>query len=197
MREATQGAMGVRRQFGRRIGRWLRQLGERLDPSQLALPPGSSAKLPEAGHLDRGPAAGSDETPSEPWQGVRERALGKSLTTLRSEAIVALGALHAAHTAAAAVFDDRRLAAAVAQRSGEPVGEEVLEKFTQAASIWHRDAAALGMALNAVGAVEVPELTLAEALEVDEPEAEALEAMVSGYEVELQRQVLEESEQTG
>lgn len=185
--------MGVRRG----IGRWLRRLGERLDPGQLALPPGGSAKVPEAGQLDRGPAAGTDETPSEPWQGVRERALGKSLTTLRSEAIVALGALHAAHTAAAAVFDDRRLAAAVAQRSGEPVGEEVLEKFTQAASIWHRDAAALGMALNAVGAVEVPELTVAEALEVDEQEAEALEAMVSGYEVELQRQVLEESEQAG
>ncbi|MEY3464156.1 MAG: hypothetical protein RLZZ468_1934 [Cyanobacteriota bacterium] len=185
--------MGVRR----RLGRWLRRLGERFDPDLPALPPATSAKLPEAGQLDRAPAAGSDETPSEPWQGVRERALGKTLTTLRSEAIVALGALHAAHTAAAAVFDDRRLAAAVAQRSGEPVADEVLDKFTQAATIWHRDAAALGMALNAVGAVEVPELTLAEALEVDEPEAEALEAMVSGYEVELQRQVLEESEQTG
>lgn len=184
--------MGVRR----RLGRWLRQLGERLDPTQLALPPGPSAKLPEGAHLDRGPAAGSDETPSEPWQGVRDRALCKTLTTLRSEAIVTLGALHAAHTAAAAVFDDRRLAAAVARRSGEPVGEEVLEKFTQAAAIWHRDAAALGMALNAVGAVEVPELTLAEALEVDAQEAESLEAMVSGYEVELQRQVLEELEES-
>ena len=185
--------MGLRR----RVARWLQRLGERLDPGPLALPAAGSAKLPESAHLDRGPAAGSDQIPSEPWQGVRERALAKSLTTLRSEAIVALGALHAAHTAAAAVFDDRRLAAAVAQRSGEPVGEEVLEKLTQAASICHRDAAALGMALNAVGAVEVPELTLAEALEVDDEEAEAIEAMVSGYEVELQRQVLEESEQAG
>lgn len=186
------GGMAVRRL----MGRWLRQLGERLDPptSTPAFP--GSAKVPETVQLDRGPAAGSDQTPSEPWQGVRDRALGKGLTTLRSEAIVALGALHAAHTAAAAVFDDRRLAAAVARRSGEPVSDEVLEKFTQAASIWHRDAAALGMALNAVGAVEVPELTLAEALEVDAEEAVALEAMVSGYEVELQRQVLEELEES-
>lgn len=184
--------MGLRQ----RLGHWMRRLAERLDPPGQPAAAHASAKLPEAAQQDRGPAAGSEQTPSEPWQGVRERALGKALTTLRSEAIVALGALHAAHTAAAAVFDDRRLAAAVAQRSGEPVEEEVLDKLTQAAAIWHRDAAALGMALNAVGAVEVPELTLAEALEVDRQEAEALEAMVSGYEVELQRQVLEELEES-
>ena len=78
--------------------------------------------------------------------------------------------------------------------TGERVPDEVLDKLAQASAVWHRDAAALGMALSAVGAAEVPDLTLAEALEVDEEEADALTAMVEGYEVELNRQMLQEGE---
>ena len=92
------------------------------------------------------------------------------------------------------MFDDRRLTAALARRTGERVPDEVLDKLAQASAVWHRDAAALGMALSAVGAAEVPDLTLAEALEVDEEEADALTAMVEGYEVELNRQMLQEGE---
>ena len=183
-------AMGI----GRRVGRWLRQLGESLDPVLPALIPGLMAKGAGGSDPDAAPAASSDETPSVPWQGVRERALAKSLQTLRQEALFALGAFHAAHTAAAAVFDDRRLTAALARRTGERVPDEVLDKLAQASAVWHRDAAALGMALSAVGAAEVPDLTLAEALEVDEEEADALTAMVEGYEVELNRQMLQEGE---
>ncbi len=90
------------------------------------------------------------------------------------------------------MFDDRRLSAAVSRRTGERVSDDVLEKLAQASAVWHRDAAALGMALSAVGAAEVPDLTLSEALEADEEEAEALAAMVEGYEVELSRQMLQE-----
>jgi len=172
----------------------MRRVGEALDPGRTASVPGVLAKVPSLGEMDAGPAAGTDETPSGPWQGVRERALAKSLQTLRQEALYALGAFHAAHTAAAAVFDDRRLTAAVSRRTGERVPDEVLEKLAQASAVWHRDAAALGMALSAVGAAEVPDLTLPEALEVDEEEAEALAAMVEGYEVELSRQMLQEAE---
>ena len=177
--------MGVRS----RLANWFRWAGERLDPS----PAPGSAKLPEVPMADVRPAAAAMETPSGAWQGVRDRALAKSLATLRIEALVAIGALHAAHTAGAAVFDDRRLAAAVAQRSGEAVPEEVLDKLAQASSLWHRDAAALGLALNAVGAVEVPDLTVADALDVDDEEGQALAGMVEGYEVELSRQMLQES----
>jgi hypothetical protein len=182
--------MGIRRQ----LGRWMRRLGETLDPGRSAVVPGVFAKAPGLGEMDEAPAAGADATPSGPWQGVRERALAKSLQTLRQEALYALGAFHAAHTAAAAVFDDRRLTAALSRRTGERVPDEVLEKLAQASAVWHRDAAALGMALSAVGAAEVPDLTLPEALEVDEDEAEALMAMVEGYEVELSRQMLQEGE---
>ncbi len=182
--------MGIRRQ----LGRWMRRVGDALDPSRPTAVPGVLAKANSLGEMDAGPAAGTDATPSGPWQGVRERALAKSLQTLRQEALYALGAFHAAHTAAAAVFDDRRLTAAVSRRMGERVPDEVLEKLAQASAVWHRDAAALGMALSAVGAAEVPDLTLAEALEVDEEEAEALAAMVEGYEVELSRQMLQEGE---
>lgn len=182
--------MGIRRQ----VGRWMRRLGDALDPGLPTAVPGLMAKTGGLGELDAGPEAGSDATPSGPWQGVRERALAKSLQTLRQEALYALGAFHAAHTAAAAVFDDRRLTAAVARRTGERVPDEVLEKLAQASAVWHRDAAALGMALSAVGAAEVPDLTLPEALEVDEEEAEALTSMVEGYEVELSRQMLQEGE---
>lgn len=186
--------MGVRRGLRRGIGHWLRWVGERLDPpagGELSL---ASRKLPALGDLDDGPAAGDEATPSVPWQGVRERALGKSLVTLRSEALYSLGALHAAHLAAAAVFDDRRLAAAIAQRSGEVVSDDTLTKLAEAASIWHRDSASLGMALTAVGATQVPDLVLAEALQVDEHEAEALDAMTEGYQIELKRQILEEAD---
>ncbi|MEO1004017.1 MAG: hypothetical protein AAFX65_13020 [Cyanobacteria bacterium J06638_7] len=182
--------MGVRRG----IGRWLRLVGDRLDPQVAGELAVGSRKLPSLPEVDGGPAAGDEETPSVPWQGVRERALGKSLVTLRSEALYSLGALHAAHLAAAAVFDDRRLAAAVAQRSGEAVSDDTLTKLAEAASIWHRDSASLGMALTAVGATQVPDLVLAEALQVDEQEAEALDAMTEGYQIELKRQILEEAD---
>ncbi|MEB3261587.1 MAG: hypothetical protein VKK94_01360 [Cyanobacteriota bacterium] len=180
--------MGIRRQ----LARWMRRVGDALDPSRPQALPGVLAKAFSPGELDAAPAAESDTTPSGPWQGVRERALSKSLQTLRQEALYAIGAFHAAHTAAAAVFDDRRLSAAVSRRTGERVSDDVLEKLAQASAVWHRDAAALGMALSAVGAAEVPDLTLSEALEADEEEAEALAAMVEGYEVELSRQMLQE-----
>jgi hypothetical protein len=50
------------------------------------------------------------------------------------------------------------------------------------------------MALTAVGATQVPDLVLAEALQVDEHEAEALDAMTEGYQIELKRQILEEAD---
>ena len=195
--------MGVRTNLTAWLARQLRILGERLEPgAQLAALPAQAALAPHGRdsaseqpiqqHLDRSPAAARDSTPSEPWQGVRERALGKSLATLRSEALYSLGALHAAHLAAAAVFDDRRLAAAVNQHRGLAVGEEELSKLAEAAAIWHRDSASLGVALTTVGATQVPDLTLAAALEVDEREQQALEAMAEGYQIELKRQLLEE-----
>ena len=183
--------MGVRA----RLGRWIRGLGDRLDPHHA---PGDgglvSRKLPVLDVLDEAPPADSETTPSGPWQGVRERALTKSLLTLRGEAVYSLGALHAAHLAAAAVFDERRLTLALAQRSGESLGDDVSAKLAEAASIWHRDAASLGMALTAIGTAQVPDLTLSEALQVDDNENEAIEAMVEGYQIELQRQILEEAE---
>jgi hypothetical protein len=187
--------MGLRRGLGGWLARRLRALGERLDPQTgVASLEGGSRKLPDLGDPDQGPAAGLEAMPSEPWQGVRERALNKSLATLRAEALYSLGALHAAHLAAAAVFDDRRLQAAVDQRRGESVSEDTLTKLAEAASIWHRDSASLGMALTAVGATQVPDMTLAEALQVDAQETEALEAMAEGYQIELKRQILEESD---
>jgi hypothetical protein len=183
--------MGVRAT----LGRWFRRLGDRLDPASASRDTAlAGRKLPALPDPDGAPAAGSETTPSVPWQTLRDRALTKSLMTLRSEAVYSLGALHATHLAAAAVFDDRRLALALAQRSGEPVADEVRSKLAEAASIWHRDGASLGMALTAIGAAQVPDLTLAEALQVDEQEAAALEAMVEGYQIELQRQILEEAE---
>lgn len=174
------------------LGRWLRHLGERLDPAGLPGP--TQRKLPGLLDADQGPAAADHSTPSAAWQGVRERALGKSLATLRSEAIYSLGALHAAHLAAAAVFDDRRVEAALAQRRGDGEQEQTLAKLAEAASIWHRDGAALGMALTAVGATQVPDMTLADALQVNEAEEGALEAMAEGYQIELKRQILEEGD---
>jgi len=185
--------MGLRSNLATWLARQLRKLGERLEPrSRLALGPGEDTIHRE--ELDLGPAAALDTTPSEPWLGVRERALGKSLATLRSEALYSLGALHAAHLAAAAVFDDRRLAAAVNQHRGLRVGEEAVSKLAEAAAIWHRDSASLGVALTAVGATQVPDMTLAEALEVDEREEQALQAMAEGYQIELKRQLLEEAD---
>jgi hypothetical protein len=178
------------------LGRWLRHLGERLDPQASELGQGpANRKLPDLTDPDQGPAAELETTPSEPWQGVRERALSKSLATLRSEALYSLGALHAAHLAAAAVFDDRRVEAALAQRRGDADQEQTLAKLAEAASIWHRDSAALGMALTAVGATQVPDMTLADALQVNEAEEGALEAMAEGYQIELKRQILEESDE--
>ena len=200
--------MGTGKGLGGWLARWLRQLGERLDPDPVAAPPesrlaaspsasgrnASGQKLPDLTEHDLGPEADPESIPSEPWQGVRERALGKSLATLRAEALYSLGALHAAHLAAASVFDDRRLSAAIDQRRGAAVGDEVLTKLAEAASIWHRDSASLGLALTAVGATQVPDMTLAEALQVDQQEAEALEAMAEGYQIELKRQILEEAD---
>lgn len=185
--------MGLRSNLATWLARQLRHLGERLEPRPL-LPAArqDGPRLQVDLHPDLGPAAAEDSTPSEPWQGVRERALGKSLATLRSEALYSLGALHAAHLAAAAVFDDRRLAAAVNQRRGQAVGEEDLSKLAEAAAIWHRDSASLGVALTAVGATQVPDMTLGEALEVDAREEQALQAMAEGYQIELKRQLLEE-----
>ena len=188
--------MGLRTNLATWLARQLRHLGERLEPRPL-LPPAPRNAGQRQGdrdaHPDAGPAAAENTTPSEPWQGVRERALGKSLATLRSEALYSLGALHAAHLAAAAVFDDRRLAAAVNQRRGLAVGEEALNKLAEAAAIWHRDSASLGVALTAVGATQVPDMTLGEALDVDEREEQALQAMAEGYQIELKRQLLEEA----
>jgi len=45
-----------------------------------------------------------------------------------------------------------------------------------------------------VGATQVPDMTLAEALQVDHEEEEALEAMAEGYQIELKRQILEEAD---
>jgi len=184
--------MGLRSNLVAWLARRLRRLGDRLEPSQLAAP---GDRFEATGqHPDQVADAEQDTTPSEPWQGVRERALGKSRATLRSEALYSLGALHAAHLAAAAVFDERRLAAAVNQHRGLAVGEEALGKLAEAAAIWHRDSASLGVALTAVGATQVPDMTLAEALEVNEREEEALEAMAEGYQIELKRQLLEEAD---
>ena len=192
-------AKGLRAQ----AGRWLRHLAQRLDPQPL--PPGgfnatscsgtnSGLKLPDLADPDRAPVADRQTIPSQPWLDVRERALGKSLATLRSEALYSLGALHAAHLAAAAVFDDRRLSAALDQRRGGAVADDISIKLAEAASIWHRDSTSLGVTLTAVGATQVPDLTLAEALQVDPQEAESLEMMVEGYQIELKRQILEEAD---
>jgi hypothetical protein len=185
--------MGLRSNLVAWLARRLRRLGDRLEPRRLA-PPRDGIGAPGQQHPDQVPDAERDTTPSQPWQGVRERALGKSLATLRSEALYSLGALHAAHLAAAAVFDERRLAAAVNQHRGQAVEEEALGKLAEAAAIWHRDSASLGVALTAVGATQVPDMTLAEALAVNEREEQALEAMAEGYQIELKRQLLEEAD---
>ncbi|MEB3320567.1 MAG: hypothetical protein VKI63_06480 [Cyanobium sp.] len=185
------------------LGRWLRRLAQGINPrapfkadNGTATNAGTNSglKLPDLADPDRAPTADRQTIPSQPWLDVRERALGKSLATLRSEALYSLGALHAAHLAAAAVFDDRRLSAALDQRRGGAVADDISIKLAEAASIWHRDSASLGVALTAVGATQVPDLTLAEALQVDRQEAESLEMMVEGYQIELKRQILEEAD---
>jgi hypothetical protein len=50
------------------------------------------------------------------------------------------------------------------------------------------------VALTAVGATQVPDMTLADALEADEREELALQAMAEGYQIELKRQLLEEAD---
>lgn len=135
------------------------------------------------------PAAAEQHTPSAPWQGIGERALGKSLLTLRLEAVHAVAALHLAHAAGSAIHRRRSVAALC-----DKAPEDLCQQLDKLHALWSRDEVQLAQALQIVGAITVPDEPLAETLELQEWETEIVDEVQLIYETTIHRQLLSERE---
>lgn len=144
-----------------------------------------------------GPPPGAvplEHLPSARWESVGERALSRSLRTLRSEALHALAAFHVAHAVGAEVLRGRVVSTYVKLQQGRDADHDP-EVVQVDAMGWARDELALHQALRTVAEVDAPDLTVSAALGLRGDEHELAENIVDHLEGALTRGLLLEQEE--
>lgn len=178
------------------IAEALRQLADALDTgggmsaTPASPPPGSARPL---GRLRR--PAPPTHTPSAPWETIQERALTKSLQSLRVEAVQAVAAFHLVHQLGAAIYRERAVASLVALReSDDAEAREVVSQLGPIHAGWVRDEAVLAQALRMVAEIEVPDATAEQVLDLDEGDLDVALRLADTYAATIERELLVERE---
>ena len=182
-----------------RLGKWLYSLGERLDKS--AKPNGNpilnsevDAEAPQEELEDEDHVEGMPEdAPSFKMAGLSERVTGKSMASLRAEAIQLLFALHAGHVIAAEILLSRKIGHIVDNaNSAYPESSEQLRQLNQFITNWTSDAGSLDAAIGLLRQIELPDAPLPDVIEPNAEEAELGRQLLERYEQSFNQQVLEQ-----
>ena len=183
-----------------RLGHWVRALGERLEKTSE-----SKDDLQEAERLSVVNAEDADvdpdhveglpeDAPSFKMAGLSERVTGKSMASLRAEAIQLLFALHAGHVIAAEILLSRKIGHIVENnRSIKPGSTEDLRQLNQFITNWTTDAGLLDAAISLLRQIELPDAPLPDVIEPTAEEAELGRELLKRYEQNFNQQVLEQT----
>ena len=183
-----------------RLGKWLYSLGERLDKS--AKPNGNpilnsevDAEAPQEELEDEDHVEGMPEdAPSFKMAGLSERVTGKSMASLRAEAIQLLFALHAGHVIAAEILLSRKIGHIVDNaNSAYPESSEQSRQLNQFITNWTSDAGSLDAAIGLLRQIELPDAPLPDVIEPNAEEAELGRQLLERYEQSFNQQVLEQT----
>ena len=135
-----------------------------------------------------------EDTPSFKMAGLSERVKGKSMASLRAEAIQLLFALHAGHVIAAEILLSRKIGHIVKNnRSIKPRSTEELRQLNQFITNWTTDAGLLDAAISLLRQIELPDAPLPDVIEPTAAEAELGRQLLERYEQNFNQQVLEQS----
>jgi len=135
-----------------------------------------------------------EDTPSFPIAGLSDRVTGKSMASLRAEAIQLMFALHAGHVIAAEILLSRKIDHLIGNnRSIKPRSTEELRQLNQFITNWTTDAGMLDAAISLLRQIELPDATLPEVIEPTKDEAELGRQLLERYEQNFNQQVLEQS----
>ena len=183
-----------------RLGKWLYSLGERLDKS--AKPNGNpilnsevdaeaaQEELEDEDHVEGMP----EDAPSFKMAGLSERVTGKSMASLRAEAIQLLFALHAGHVIAAEILLSRKIGHIVDNADKtNPESSEQLRQLNQFITNWTSDAGSLDAAIGLLRQIELPDAPLPDVIEPNKDEAELGRQLLERYEQSFNQQVLEQT----
>ena len=183
-----------------RLGKWLYSLGERLDKS--AKPNGNpilnsevdaeaaQEELEDEDHVEGMP----EDAPSFKMAGLSERVTGKSMASLRAEAIQLLFALHAGHVIAAEILLSRKIGHIVDNADKtNPESSEQLRQLNQFITNWTSDAGSLDAAISLLRQIELPDAPLPDVIEPNTEEAELGRQLLVRYEQSFNQQVLEQT----
>ena len=180
----------------RRLGKWIYSIGERLekpnkpDMNKNDQQINSHSDKEHQDHVEGIP----EDTPSFPIAGLSDRVTGKSMASLRAEAIQLMFALHAGHVIAAEILLSRKIDHLIGNnRSIKPRSTEELRQLNQFITNWTTDAGMLDAAISLLRQIELPEATLPEVIEPTTIEAELGRKLLERYEQNFNQQVLEQS----
>ena len=179
-----------------RFGRWIYSLGERLETMRTTEEEGNNferrslSDLKDEDHVEGLP----EDTPSFKMAGLSERVTGKSMASLRAEAIQLLFALHAGHVIAAEILISRKIGHIVDNNlSIKPRSTEELRQLNQFITNWTTDAGLLDAAISLLRQIELPDAPLPDVIEPTAEEAELGRQLLERYEQNFNQQVLEQS----
>ena len=183
-----------------RLGHWVHALGERLEKTSeskddLQEAEGLSVVNAEDADVDPDHVEGlPEDAPSFKMAGLSERVTGKSMASLRAEAIQLLFALHAGHVIAAEILLSRKIGHIVENnRSIKPGSTEDLRQLNQFITNWTTDAGLLDAAISLLRQIELPDAPLPDVIEPTAEEAELGRELLKRYEQNFNQQVLEQT----
>ncbi len=182
------------------LGNWARALGERLEKTAESnddlnqaerlsvVNPGDADVDPD--HVEGLP----EDAPSFKMAGLSDRVTGKSMASLRAEAIQLLFALHAGHVIAAEILLSRKVGHIVKNnRSMKPGSTEELRQLNQFITNWTTDAGLLDAAISLLRQIELPDAPLPDVIKPTAEEAELGRELLKRYEQNFNQQVLEQT----
>ena len=107
-----------------------------------------------------------EDAPSFKMAGLSERVTGKSMASLRAEAIQLLFALHAGHVIAAEILLSRKIGHIVDNADKtHPESSEQLRQLNQFITNWTSDAGSLDAAIGLLRQIELPDAPLPDVIE--------------------------------
>ena len=183
-----------------RIGNWVNAVGERLEKTadsndDLKGVERLSVVNAEHDNVDPDHVEGMPEdAPSFKMAGLSDRVTGKSMASLRAEAIQLLFALHAGHVIAAEILLSRKIGHIIKNnRSIKSGSTEELRQLNQFITNWTTDAGLLDAAISLLRQIELPDAPLPDVIEPTAEEAELGRELLKRYEQNFNQQVLEQT----
>ena len=147
-----------------------------LKASERIAPAAAHAAAPLDPLQDFEEDAGLEELPTLEPIAISERVLTRSMRSLKVEAFIALGALHAAHVVGEVIWDGRRVQSLANHQLGhKSATPSTLQEIGRLAKQWANDQLLLANALGQLNTIEVGSQPLMEVLAPDSVEAEVVD----------------------